>query len=472
MNVVELLKREEGKTLEFKRDLSSPQNILKTLVAFANTAGGVLLIGVEDRTHKPIGMKNPLDQEERLCNLIADGIEPRLLPNVELAAWEDGNLLVVEVFPSPLKPHWLKKLGPDAVLVRLGSTNRQADADLIAELRRNAAGATFDEQPLPEYDADAIDIKTAREIFREQRQISEKQLETLRVFTRVQGRLIPTVGGFLLFGRDRERVFPDAWIQCGRFAGRDKSIIFDHTEIHDHLPIAVGRIMDFLKKHAMRGADLSQLRRRDVWSIPLTILREAVINAVVHTDYSQKGAPIRIAFFDDRIEIENPGILLPGLTVDDIRQGVSRLRNRIIARTFKELGLIEQWGSGIRRMFTEAENLGLPNPQIAEIGMRYRFTVFLAEAVATEVSTKLAPSWHQVEILHKCREASPISELMMIAERSDRTKFRKQVLNPLIEAGLIEMTIPDKPRSSKQKYRLTGKGEAFLQKESHQEREK
>lgn len=82
--------------------------------------------------------------------------------------------------------------------------------------------------------------------------------------------------------------------------------------------MTVERVMVFLKKHAMRGADFSELRRKDVWSIPLTILREAVINAVVHGDYSQRGAPVRVAFFDDRIEIENPGILLPGLTVEDM----------------------------------------------------------------------------------------------------------------------------------------------------------
>lgn len=114
-----------------------------------------------------------------------------------------------------------------------------------------------------------------------------------------------------------------------------------------------------------------------------------MINAVVHADYSQKGAPIRVSFFDDRIEIENPGILLPGLTVDDIRQGVSKLRNRVVGRVFKELGLIEQWGSGIVRMFAEARTLGIPEPRIDEIGMRYRFTVFLAEAITTQVSAKV-----------------------------------------------------------------------------------
>jgi len=144
------------------------------------------------------------------------------------------------------------------------------------------------------------------------------------------------------------------------FVGKDKAGIFDHAELHDHLPQAVKSIMLFLKKHAMRGADFSDTRRKDIWSIPLGMLREIVINALVHADYSQRGAPIRVAFFDDRIEIENPGILLPGLTIEDIKQGISKIRNPVIARVFRELGLIEQWGSGIRRIFNEAESLDFP----------------------------------------------------------------------------------------------------------------
>lgn len=138
-----ILNQDEGKTLEFKRDLSSPRNILKTMVAFANTAGGLILIGVEDGSRKPIGVSNPLDEEERLCNLTADQIEPRLLPDIEFVSWEDKTLLAVEVFPSPLRPHFLKPLGPAGVFVRLGSTNRRADDEMIAEIRRSGTGMTL-----------------------------------------------------------------------------------------------------------------------------------------------------------------------------------------------------------------------------------------------------------------------------------------------------------------------------------------
>jgi len=227
------------------------------------------------------------------------------------------------------------------VYVRLCSSNRKADRELIAELKRTAEGKSFDEQVLPDRTISDLDFNAAAACFERHRKLVEKDMESLRLVARYQGHLVPTVGGMLLFGKDRELIFPDAWIQCGRFIGKDKAAIFDHIEIHEHLPVAVQRVIEFLKKHAMRGADFSELKRRDVWSIPLTILREAVVNAVVHADYSQRGAPIRVAFFDDRIEIENPGILLPGLTVEDMLQGISRIRNHVIARVFRELDLIE-----------------------------------------------------------------------------------------------------------------------------------
>ena len=149
-SIDQLMAQPEGKTLEFKRDLSSPKSLLKTLVAFANTAGGRLVIGVDDQ-RKIVGVEQPLDDEERLCNLIADTISPRLVPNVELITVEGKTLLVVEVFVSGARPHWLKAEGPEhGVYVRLGSTHRQADQALIDELRRTAEGVAFDELPMPD----------------------------------------------------------------------------------------------------------------------------------------------------------------------------------------------------------------------------------------------------------------------------------------------------------------------------------
>lgn len=171
-SIIQLLSMPEGKTLEFKRDLSSPRNILKTLVAFANTSGGRLFIGVEDGSSEVVGVENPLDEEERLCNLIADNIEPRLVPNVELISFKDKTLLGIEVYPSGLRPHWLKKEGADeGVYVRLGSSNRKADRELIAELKRTAEGKSFDEQILPDRTLNDLDFNAAAACFERERKL-------------------------------------------------------------------------------------------------------------------------------------------------------------------------------------------------------------------------------------------------------------------------------------------------------------
>ena len=375
------LQQPEGKTLEFKRDLSSPKPMLKTLVAFANSAGGRLVVGVTD-DRQLVGVTDPLAEEERICNLIADNIEPHLLPNVELSTIDGQTVLVIEVFPSSARPHYLKQQGPEqGVYVRLGSTNRQADAALVAELRRNAAGIVFDEMSMVDLSVQDLDIEAATELFGDAHTLNEKTLLTLKLLRSEQGRLVPTQGAVLLFGKNREHHFPDAWIQCGRFRGTDKVDIFDQAEIHDHLPRAVDAIELFLKKHAFKSAEFSGMHRKDNWSIPLTMLREAIVNALVHADYSQRGTPIRIGFFDDRIDIESPGLLLPGMTIEDMKGGVSRIRNPVIARVFRELGLIEQWGSGMKRIFAEARKQGLPEPGITEIATGIRLTISLREPV-------------------------------------------------------------------------------------------
>lgn len=359
----------------------------------------------------------------------------------------------------------------------LTSTNRQADRELIAELRRSVEGASFDEMPMPELTLDDLDLAAAQKLFGETRLLTEAKLLTLRLLCRHQGKLVPTKGAVLLFGKERLMHFPDAWVQCGRFFGTEKIDIFDHIEIDQPLPKALDEIMLFLKKHAYRGADLSEVRRKDVWSIPLSILREVVINALVHTDYSQRGAPIRVVFLDDRIEIENPGILLSGLTLEDMKQGTSKIRNNVIARVFRELRLTEQWGTGVQRIFAEAAELGLAEPRMTEIGMRVRFSVPLitpivlkqveqageqvTEQVTEQVSAQVDEqvSEQVSNILHACGN-SPKSklELLSSAGLSNAYLNYKRHIVPLLEQGLLEMTLPDKPNSRLQKYRLTEKG--------------
>ena len=237
VDLITLLSRPEGKTLEFKRDLSSPDGVLKAIVAFANTSGGVLVLGVEDCTKRVKGVPNILAEEERLANLIADSISPRLVPSIEVMPWRKTQVLAVEIYPSASRPHFLNRLGPEeGVFVRVGSTNRRADLFLVEEMRRYNQVSSFDEQPRPELNSEAIDFRAASEFFKPIRKLTRPELQTLKIVTNYQGRIVPTIGGILLFGIDRLNHYPDAWIQAGRFAGNDRRRILDSTEVRSYLP--------------------------------------------------------------------------------------------------------------------------------------------------------------------------------------------------------------------------------------------
>jgi len=452
MDLVEILKRPEGKTLEFKRDLSSPDGALKTIVAFANTAGGTLLIGVEDKSRHVRGVADALDQEERLANLVSDRISPRLVPEIEILPWRRTQVLALHVHPSPSRPHFLSREGAaSGVYVRVGSTNRRADAELVEELRRFARGEGFDEQPIPGLDSEALDFRVASESFAAFRKLAPRDLETLRLLTDHQGRKVPTVGGMILFGKDRERHFPDAWIQAGRFAGTDKSHIVDRAEIRSLPARAIEEAIAFVQKHTLHGAEIGAVRRKERWSLPPAAVREAVINAVAHTDYAQRGAPLRLSIFDDRLEVENPGLLPFGLTLEDLPRGVSKLRNRVIGRVLHALGLIEQWGSGIQRMSAACRDAGLAAPVFEELATRFRVTIATARVgrpVLDETDQAILASLAG----GKGRLTSEIAAAIGLTPRATRTRLAR-----LVGRGLVR-EIGTGPQDPKRQYFLSDRG--------------
>ncbi len=227
MNIADLLKKPESKTLEFKRDLSSRSTVLRTIVAFANTSGGSIVIGVEDGARHICGVNEPLDVEEQLANMISDSIFPKIIPNIEIAPWRNTYLLLVHVYPSNSRPHYLMSKGLEhETFVRVGSTNRLADKAIISELQRLNRFESYDEQPLPDLNSEAINFRVASEYFSEYRKLKLCDLVSLKLVTIYQGHTVPTVGGVLLFSEQRQHYFPDAWVQVGRFQGIDKKIFW------------------------------------------------------------------------------------------------------------------------------------------------------------------------------------------------------------------------------------------------------
>jgi predicted HTH transcriptional regulator len=249
----------------------------------------------------------------------------------------------------------------------------------------------------------------------------------------------------LLFGRERASHFPDAWIQVGRFQSTDKSKIVDRAEIRSYPVRAIEETITFVEKHSLRGAEIGAVRRRERWNLPPVAVREAVINAVTHADYAQRGAPIRVSIFDDRLEVENPGLLPFGLTVEDLHRGISKLRNRVIGRVFHELGLVEQWGSGVQRMAAACRQAGLPQPVFEEIAVRFRVTIS-TERVSRPVIDAVDQAIMDVLAGGEGRMTSEIAKAIKMTPRATRTRLAR-----LVGRGLVR-EVGTGPQDPKRRY--------------------
>jgi ATP-dependent DNA helicase RecG len=180
-------------------------------------------------------------------------------------------------------------------------------------------------------------------------------------------------------------------------------------------------------------------------------VREAIINAVAHTDFAQRGAPLRLSIFDDRLEVENPGLLPFGLTLEDLQRGVSKLRNRVIGRVFHALGLIEQWGSGIQRMTAACHEAGLGPPVFEELATRFRVTIATSRTgrpVLDDTDQSILASLEGGQ----GRSTSEIAEAIGLTPRATRTRLAR-----MVGRGLVH-EIGTGPQDPKRRYYRAERG--------------
>src|SRR3990170_1292760 len=374
MEILSLITHTEGKTLEFKRDISSLKPIMKTLIAFANTAGGVLIIG-RDANGQLVGIRDVLKAEEQLSNAIADSIRPALMPEIEIVSLEGKAFLVVRV-PHWRGPFYLKAEGAErGVYVRLGSTNRMAGPEILAEMQRSLSGVSFDITPCVDLTEHDLDMIKARRIFKSAGlRLDKSKLESIGILVPFAGKLIPSIGGIILFGnkKARSRICTDARVSCARFRGIDKSEFLDRLDIEGTVLDALTEAPTFIRRNTRLAAKIKTMVRRDIPEYPELAVREILANAVAHADYSLSGMRIMVAVFDDRMEIQNPGMLPFGMTLDDMKAGVSKVRNRVIVRVLGALGLVEEWGSGYKRVIEACRAGGYQEPEWLELGSALR----------------------------------------------------------------------------------------------------
>ena len=431
--IEKLLAQNEGQTLEFKESTKSLLPIIKAVVAFANTAGGVIVIGVEDKSKKIIGIEGVLDEEERLVNAISDSIEPFLVPDIEIQNFRNKELIIINI-PHTAGPFYIKSEGPEkGVYIRSGSTNRRADLNMLENLKLYARKISFDEKACLELQTVNLDWDLIKKVFSWiNKEPNTDQAYNLGLLVDYFGRQYPSNGAVILFAKNRLSLFPDAHIKCVRFKGKNKSEMQNYLDINGYLINGIEEAINFIENHTRTGIKIGRIKRVEFFQYPLQAIREAVINAVVHTDYAIQGSSIMISIFDDRLEITNPGGIPLGITLERALAGASRVRNRVIARVFRELKIIEQWGSGLQRIIESCLKYGLKKPLFEDFYSEFVVTLYAEKEKETNL---YADKKILVDYLNENERISTqeAAKLWKIVPRTARTKLKY-----LVEEGLIK----------------------------------
>lgn len=178
----------------------------------------------------------------------------------------------------------------------------------------------FDQQPILDLTKEALE-------FRVQNEIDEKKLRSFGVLVPAANQLVPSLGGLILFGRkaQREQYVPDARVSCTRFVGNDRTNVLESYEIEGTILDAIDEVPKFITRNTRFTTKTGEIPRKDVSEYSQVAVQEALINALAHADYSIRGLHIQISIFDDRLEIQNPGMLPPGLALKDLEAGISRM---------------------------------------------------------------------------------------------------------------------------------------------------
>jgi len=280
----------------------------------------------------------------------------------------------------------------------------------------------------------------------------------------------PTNAAILLFGKFPQRFTLPSEVKCAHFHGTEVAKPIPSYQVYKGTAFElVDQAIDFVmsKINVSVGTREKSAQAPVTYEIPRDVVAEAIVNAVAHRDYNSNGS-VQVMLFTDRLEVWNPGTLPKALTLQDLRQPHSSIPgNPLLAETLYLTKYIERMGTGTRDMIRKCVAAGLPEPEFA---LTDGFVTTIRRAAGTrsasgrdQVGTKLGLSGDQVQILRKCLKTSAISDLMEIVKRTNRTKFRDQVLKPLLAEEFVEMTIPDKPRSSNQRYQTTHEGRTVLE---------
>ncbi len=367
-----------------------------------------------------------------------------------------------------------------------------ASTEILHEIERKKLNISFDFLPAYDVEAEKLDLTMFAKEFQKTtgKKVNKVAYEKLGLIKKEGATYFATNAGILFSNNEiKKSFFPYSKIECARFKGQKTDIIIDSKTIDDSICLQAEKVIDFIERHINKGSKIGKVYREDKWEYPISAVREIIINAIVHRDYSLSGKDIKVAIFDDMLEVTSPGTIPPSIDLNDLSTGQSEIRNKTIAPIFKELKLIEQWGTGFQKLFDSLKEY--PNLEVRFNQPALSFQVqliknnvdsdtFISQKehkvkldknLKSEATPQATPqvvlnfvesSPQIIKILEFCLVPKLRNEIQLLIGLTDRKYFSKKYINPLIILNLIEMTMPEKPQSPKQKYKTTLLGEQII----------
>ena len=374
---------------------------MKTVVAFANGKGGRIIFGIDDKTREVVGI--PEDKVFReidaITNAISDSCEPTIIPDVYLQNINDKPVIVAEIRTGRRKPYYIKAEGlENGVYIRVSGTTRPADRDMSRELYYECDARSFDSIIRRDIEVTDEDIKSLCEQMKEVAIANCKSNLQRSEVKDVTKNILLSWG--ILKKDENEKIYPTnayiyltgqgglrSMIQCAVFKGTTRAVFLDRRNYEGPLWKQVEEAVQFVLRNIRMGCRLEGVYRQDIYELPPDSIRELIVYAVMNCSYIQY-SNIQVAIYDDRLEITSPGGLLPGVTIELMKEGFSKIRNRSLANAFAYMNLVEAWGSGIPKLMQAMQEYGLREPEFIDMEVAFRINLYRGQNEVIEVKNR------------------------------------------------------------------------------------
>lgn len=424
----------ESRFLELKETIPQKKQMVKTCVAFANGAGGEIVIGVKDESLEILGVTEKVRDRifEEIVNSIIDSISPQILPEVYEKNIDDKTVVFIKIFPGNSPPYFVKSEGTQkGVYLRAGSTTARASQEYIEDLFRQRKNTTFDQEstniPVEELEKNLLTRVYGNNYTQDSLEVDKVAVRD----TRDPGQLYATNAALLFFTKHPEKFIDESIVICTKFKGNNGRSIIQTMDISGPIPHLVETTLNLLNSWLERDFTIAKDgRMRGQTVIPMEALREGIINALVHRKYFLPGA-IKIALYENRLEIFSPGSLPGLLTVNNLGDGTTFLRNPLIAKFARKHRLIEKLGSGVRLILQSCEDSRLRTPEFVEGSDFVKLTFFLERKLDGDLTDR-----EKIIQLGEEFGEIKIKDLMERLHISRNTATRR--INVLIEEKMFE----------------------------------